>query len=38
MGIGSDNVYLIKTDAAGKMDASHLGKSTRSEILCKIQQ
>lgn len=29
MGIGSDNVYLIKTDAVGKMDPAHL----ESEIL-----
>lgn len=25
MGIGTDNVYLINTDDAGKIDASHLG-------------
>lgn len=26
MGIGTDNVYLIRTDECGKMDMSHLGK------------
>jgi hypothetical protein len=26
MGLGMDNVYLINTDSAGKIDASHLGK------------
>jgi hypothetical protein len=26
MGIGTDNVYLIRTDEAGKMDMSHLGE------------
>ena len=25
MGIGGDNVYLIETDDAGKMDMQHLG-------------
>lgn len=25
MGIGTDNVYLIDTDAFGKMDMNHLG-------------
>jgi glutamate decarboxylase len=25
MGIGADNVYLINTDDAGKMDMNHLG-------------
>jgi glutamate/tyrosine decarboxylase-like PLP-dependent enzyme len=25
MGIGSDNVYLIRTDDIGKMDMKHLG-------------
>lgn len=26
MGIGTDNVYLINTDNAGKMNMNHLGK------------
>lgn len=26
MGIGTDNVYLIRTDECGKMDMNHLGK------------
>lgn len=28
MGIGTDNVYLINTDDAGKIDVNHLGNNS----------
>lgn len=33
MGMGTDNVYLINTDEAGKMDAAHLGNRFDMETL-----
>lgn len=33
MGIGADNVYLIDTDEAGKMDMKHLGMQTLEKRL-----
>ena len=34
MGIGTDNVYLIDTDNAGKMNMNHLGEYIYLLDLC----